>query len=273
MCRSDYHIHSEFSGDCEEKLELIFESAIKKGLKEVAITDHLDLDYPGNKKMFDLNFKRYIEILKEYRDKYKGRLEIKIGLELGLQPHLKDDKFLNEILSSKELDFIIGSTHCVEKKELDKDEFFSEKTKDESHKLYFDEVYKNIRAFNGVSVCGHLDFVKRYGKKYFKDHRKINYPVHGEAIDKILKVLIRKEMGLEINTSGYRYGGSDSTPNEYILRRYSELGGKIITLGSDAHRSEDIGEGLDKACKLLKNCGFNSYSIFNKKQVQFKKIN
>lgn len=273
MYLSDYHIHSKFSGDSEEELELIFETAIKKGLKEVAITDHLDLDYPGDKSVFDLDFKKYIKTLKEYRERYKGRLEIKIGIELGLQPHLKKNKVLNEILCSKEIDFIIGSTHCVRGKELDEKGFFFGKTKLESHKAYFKEVYQNIKSFDGFSVCGHLDFIKRYGREYFEDYKKINYEEHGEIIDKILRTLIEKEMGLEVNTSGCRYGSSESTPNEYILRRYSELGGKIITLGSDAHRSEDIGNGLDKAFKLLKKCGFNNYSIFNKKKIEFKEIN
>lgn len=273
MYLSDYHIHSKFSGDSEERLELIFETAIKKGLKEIAITDHLDLDYPGDKDVFNLNFKKYIKTLKEYKVRYKGRLRIKLGIELGLQPHLKKDEYLNEVLQSKELDFIIGSTHCIGGKELDKGDFFFGKTKVESHKIYFDEVYQNIKSFDGFSVCGHLDFIKRYGREYFEDYKIIDYEEHREIIDQILKTLIEREMGLEVNASGYRYGSSDSTPNEYILRRYGELGGKIITLGSDAHRSEDIGKGLDQTFKLLKKCGFNSYSIFNKKQVEFKEIN
>lgn len=273
MYLSDYHIHSQFSGDSEERLEVIFETAIKKGLKEIAITDHLDIDYPGNKALFNLNFKKYIKTLKEYKREYKGRLEIKLGIEVGLQPHLRKDKFLNKVLRSKELDFIIGSTHCVGGRELDKGDFFFGKTKAESHKMYFDEVYQNIRSFDGFSVCGHLDFIKRYGKEYFEDYKVIDYEEHREIIDKILKTLIKKDAGLEVNTSGYRYGSDDSTPNEYILRRYRELGGKLITVGSDAHQSEDIGEGLEEAFKLLKNCGFNSYSIFNKKQVRLKKIN
>lgn len=272
MYLSDYHIHSEISGDSEESLEVIFETAIKKGLKEVAITDHLDIDYPKGMSTFDLDFQKYVETLKGYKERYRGRLKIKLGIELGLQPHLKDNKYLNEVLQSKDLDFIIGSIHCIEGKEVEKDDFFFGKTKEESHKKYFEEVYQNIKIFDGFSVCGHLDFIKRYGSKYFDDYKTIDYEQHKEIIDKILKTLIEKEKGIEVNTSSYRYGINEPTPNEYIIKRYYELGGKIITIGSDAHSAKDIAKDLDRGLKLLKNCGFNSYSIFNKKQVEFKEI-
>ena len=238
MYLSDYHIHSEISGDSEENLEVIFKTAIKKGLKEIAITDHLDIDYPKGISTFDLDFQKYIKILKVYKEKYRGRLNIKLGIELGLQPHLKNNKYLNEILQSKDLDFIIGSIHCIEGKALENNDFFLGKTKEEVHEKYFEAVYKNIKIFDGFSVCGHLDFIKRYGKDHFKDHKIINYNKHREVIDKILKTLIEKEKGIEVNTSGYRYGINEPTPNEYIIKRYYELGGKIITVGSDAHNAK-----------------------------------
>ena len=272
MHLADYHVHSEFSSDSKEKLENIFGTAIKKGLKEIAITDHLDLDYPEGELSFMLDFEKYIETLKEYREVYKKWLDIKIGIELGLQPHLKNNPELNKILQCKDLDFIIGSTHVVDGMELDQNSFYKGITKDEAHERYFKTIYENVKAFEGYSVCGHMDFIKRYGGKHHRDHKIMDYVKHMDAIDAILKTIIEKGSGLEVNTSGYRYGLGEQSPCGLILKRYKELGGEIVTLGSDAHTAQDIAKDFDKAAKALKQQGFNYYSVFNKKNIEFKKI-
>ncbi len=272
MYLADYHVHSEFSSDSREKLENIFGMALKKGLKEIAITDHLDLDYPEGELTFMLDFERYVETLKEYREIYRKWLDIKIGVELGLQPHLKDNVEIKRILQSSDLDFIIGSTHVVEGMELDQDGFYRRITKDEAHERYFKTIYENVRAFEGWSVCGHLDFIKRYGGKYHRDHKLMDYLKHMDIIDAILKTIIDKGSGLEVNTSGYRYGLGEQSPCGLILKRYRELGGEIVTIGSDAHSAGHIAKDFDRAIRALKQQGFNYYSVFNRKKVEFKKI-
>lgn len=268
MYRADSHIHSSFSGDSFEKLESIIERAIELNMDEITITDHLDLDFPEEVNIFELDINEYIQTLKNLKREYKNNIKIKIGIEIGLQPHLRNA--YKEIFQCEDIDFIIGSSHCVNNMDVSDKKFFEKYKKDEAHKLYFEEVLKNIDIFPKISVYGHLDFINRYGRDVYDDYKKIDFEKHKVLIDKILQKLIEKKIGLEVNTSALRYGLRDFHPCRKILKRYRELGGEIITIGSDAHRALDIMRDFDKAIKELKKIGFTKFAVFEKRNVEYK---
>lgn len=270
MYIADSHIHSSFSGDCQEKLENIFEYALNNNIKEVTITDHIDPDFPGGSEDFYFDIDEYIHLLKEFRHRLKGRLKVNLGVEFGLQPHLIDE--FRKISDMADLDFIIGSTHCALGKDPVKDSFFLGRTKEEAHEVYFKETLKNARLFKDISVYGHLDFIRRYGRNVHADFHTIDYKRYWDIIEDILRNLIHNGTGLEINTSAYRYGASDPYPRDIILKRYRELGGEIITLGSDSHIASHLAMDFDKALVLLKDCGFDYYSVFHKRKPEFIKL-
>lgn len=270
MYKADSHIHSNFSGDSMEKLENIIERAIETGMDEITITDHLDLEFPGEINIFELDFKTYVETLKKLKNLYKNNIKIKIGIELGLQPQLKDK--YDEIFNCEDIDFIIGSFHCVRGMDVADRKFFEKYSKDEAHRIYFEEILNTIDLFPKINVCGHLDFINRYGRSVYDDYKKINFEMHRELIDKILIKLIEKNIGIEINTSALRYGLRDFHPCRKILKRYKELGGKIITMGSDAHRALDIMRDFDKARDVLKEIGFEKFCIFEKRKAEYKEL-
>lgn len=269
MILADYHLHSLFSSDSKEELENIVKIALERGMTEIAITDHLDIDYPNGQ--FNLEIDNYIETLKKIRFKYQGKIKIKIGVELGLQKHLSGNRKLKSIMENENIDFIIGSTHTIDGYELDKEKIYSELSKEEVHIKYFEEVYQNISSIDGFNVCGHLDFIRRYGRKSYSDYEVIDYNLHKKIIEKILKLLISRGQGIEVNSSGIRYVG-DQHPNDYILKKYKELGGKIITVGSDSHVAKDIAKDFEKIREVLIECGFKYYSTFDKKQVEYIKL-
>lgn len=270
MYKADSHIHSNFSGDSMEKLENIIERAIETGMDEITITDHLDLEFPGEVNIFELDFKTYVETLKKLKNLYKNNIKIKIGIELGLQPQLKDK--YDEIFNCEDVDFIIGSFHCVRGMDVADRKFFEKYSKDEAHRIYFEEILNTIDLFPKINVCGHLDFINRYGRSVYDDYKKINFEMHRELIDKILIKLIEKNIGIEINTSALRYGLRDFHPCRKILKRYKELGGKIITMGSDAHRALDIMRDFDKARDILKEIGFEKFCVFEKRKAEYKEL-
>jgi len=270
MYIADSHIHTLFSGDCQEKLENIFKYAIENKIQEITLTDHIDPDFPSGSSEFYFDIGEYLSLLMDFRKKLEGQLKINLGVEFGLQPHLIKD--FNEISKLKELDFIIGSTHCAGGKNPVEDDFFIGLTKDEAHDLYFKETLKNVRIFRDISVYGHLDFIKRYGRNVHKDFNTIDYKMHWDTIEQILKTLISNGSGLEINTSAYRYGTTEPYPNDIILKKYKELGGEIITLGSDSHIAAHLAKDFDKAYQLLKDCGFNYYSVFHNRKPEFIKL-
>lgn len=270
MYKADSHVHSSFSGDSMEKLENIIERAIETGMDEITITDHLDLEFPGEINIFELDFKTYVETLKKLKKFYRNNIKIKIGIELGLQPQL-EGKY-DEIFNCEDIDFIIGSFHCVRGMDVADRKFFEKYAKDEAHRIYFEEVLNTIDLFPKINVCGHLDFINRYGRSVYDDYKKINFEMHKELIDKILIKLIQKNIGIEINTSALRYGLRDFHPCRKILKRYKELGGKIITMGSDAHRALDIMRDFDKAREVLKEIGFEKFCVFEQRKAEYKEL-
>lgn len=267
MCISDYHIHSSFSADSKEKLEDVIERAIELGLQEIAITDHYDLDSPQEKDGFILDILDYFQKLQEAKEKYRDKIDIKIGIEIGSQPQIYDK--LNKLVESYEWDFVLSSLHTVEGFDLVESEFFKGKSREEAHRRYFQAVLDSVKNFKNYSVMSHLDFITRYGGK---DYRKLDIEKHWGIIDEILKTIIEDNRGIEINTSGFRYGEERTYPSTEILKRYFELGGKIVTIGSDAHKKEDICKDFEKVYDFLESIGVNHISSFNKRKVSFKKF-
>lgn len=262
MFRADYHTHSSFSLDSDAPMENMIISAISKGLNEIAFTDHVDFDdrYPFT------DYKEYIPVIMDYMEKYKDRIHIVFGVEIGLENQWADK--INTFSKAFPFDFIIGSSHATQKYDLyfDQKEFFSNKTKKEAYSIYFDEIYKNILACDNFNVYGHLDFVSRYGM--YEDN-SLEYKDYSELIDRVLKALIERGKGIEINTSGFRYGIDTTYPSLTILRRYKELGGEILTCGSDSHTVGGVGNYIDYAYELAKAAGFKHITTFKNQKPNF----
>ncbi|MGL5208243.1 histidinol-phosphatase HisJ family protein [Cetobacterium sp.] len=270
MIISDYHIHSSFSGDSVEDLDRICRKAKELGIKEIAITDHMDLDVIGttNSNDFMLNLDEYVPTILKLKDQYKDDLDIKLGMEFGIQRHLGEVG--DKIIEKYPFDFIISSVHSVDKLLLDQKEFWENKTREQAHDKYFLEILKSVENFNGFSVQGHLDFITRYGgidKKGF-----IDYIRYQDIIDEILKKIISKGKGIEINTSGIRYNENRFYPCDDIIKRYFKLGGEILTIGSDSHKTSDLGKDFKKAYDFLESIGVKYISSFDQLDVSFKKI-
>jgi len=259
----DYHIHTEFSPDSKINMDSLIETSIKTGIKEIAITDHIDFLPDG------LSFDCYFDY-KKYKEKIQdlisrtNNLNIKIGVELGIQSHLIDKCKL--YLKDKEFDFIIASVHVVEGYDLYKEEYYKGKSKEESYLRYFEEVYQCITRFDDFSVLGHLDIVRRYGQY---DDKSIKYHHYSDIIDEIFKTLIYSGKGIEVNTSSSRYNLDITMPNPEFLKRYQELGGEIITIGSDAHSLEHLCFKFSEVIEILKNIGFKYITFFSNNKPEF----
>ena len=268
---ADFHIHSSFSGDSSEPMENMIQSAIAKGLDHICFTEHMDMDYPvtpdSPEGFFLLNTDSYLYDFAKYKEKYKDRIKLLFGVELGVQPHLKRE--LSLYARSYEFDFIIGSTHLVNKADPYYPSFYEGQSEKEAYRSYFQAVLDNIRAFDNFDVCGHLDYVVRYGPN---QDRNYSYAEYGDLFDEILKLLLEKEKGIELNTGSLRSGTKDVSPCTEVLKRYRELGGEIITVGSDAHRAGDVADDLNRAGEILRKCGFRYYCIFENRMPEYKKL-
>ena len=263
---TDHHVHTEFSGDCSTPMEVIINRAAELGLKEVMFTDHVDFDYPSKDISFEVDFEKYIKFLKKFSAQYK-EIDILMGVEVGYQPHLNER--INELLNSYKFDFVICSVHAWNGEELDKGDLFKGKSQREGYRAYFESVKYTIENFNDFDVFGHLDFIVRYGDF---ENKTIRYEDYKNILDEILLMIINKGKGIELNTSGLRYNLKSMHPNREILTRYFELGGRIITIGSDAHELKDLCADFDKAIKELKEIGFKEITTFKNRKPNFIKI-
>ena len=258
MRHIDYHMHTAFSGDSEASPREHIETAIKRGLDEICFTDHRDFDYPIDS--FELDTKTYFHDLLQLKEEYKDRIMIKIGVEIGLDcDHYEE---INEFINSSPYDFVIGSIHVIRHTEFYYGDFFNGKSKEEAHREFFEETLRCVKTFDCFNVLGHLDYIERYGP--YED-RSIDYNLYKDLIDDILKTLIHKGKGIEVNTSGYKLRKTCGFPCFDIVKRYKELGGTIITVGTDAHTSDRVGEHVDDVISHYQEIGFEDVTTFTKR--------
>ena len=266
VIRKDYHIHTSHSDDCNIPMEEMILSALDKGFNEIALTDHVDFDYPDREKAFVVDYDVYTEEFFPLKEKYKNKINILLGVEIGLQPHLTED--IKKLLNSYPFDFAIGSSHTINSMDVYMPKFFEGKSQKEAYTEYFLDVLNCSKMTNCYNVYGHLDYINRYGNF---ESKVLQYKDYSDIIDEILKVIIENGKGLEVNTSGFRYGLNQSHPQRDILIRYKELGGEILVAGSDSHRPQDIGCSFDYVHHTLKDIGYRYLASFEKmKPVMYK---
>lgn len=285
---ADYHLHCEYSDDSNEPMENQIQEAITLGLDEMCFTDHVDY---GIKRDWDdpegiiirhaiehgkevdlvlanVNYPKYFEALNMYQKKYASSISIKKGLEFGIQSITVDAYEKLYASYQDDLDFVLFSMHQVNNLEFWTQDFQKGKTQKEYNDEYYKEIYQTMQMFHHYSCLAHLDLLARY------DENGI-YPFENEKdiIAEILKYAIRDEKGIEINTSSWKYGLKDTQPSRAILKLYKDLGGKIITVGSDAHETKYLASHIKDAYAILKNeIGINEICTFDHMQPIFHKI-
>jgi histidinol-phosphatase (PHP family) len=259
MILEDLHIHTKFSKDSKEEPEKYIVLAIERGIKYLGFSEHIDLD-PTDK---DYGYYKYEDAFSSYnflKNKYEDNLKLFFSTEVTYQNGL--EKSIEVSLSGKPYDYIIGSIHRLEGITFSGAHgmpFFKGKDENHSYNMYFDELYSMIST-DFFQVVGHFDIIKRHGISIYGGFRAEKY--RGK-IEKILDKIIKKGMVIEINSSGFRFGLGEQYPSNDIIEMYRNLGGKEITLGSDAHNVSNFGAYLESAIK-------NALSIFNFDVVTFK---
>ncbi len=264
---SDFHMHTDFSGDCDIPAQTMIEQAISLSMKQLCITDHYDYDYPDEPELFLIDFDKYFEKMSYLKEKYSDKIDLRIGVELGLQPHIAEH--LKKISQKYPFDFIIGSSHVVDKCDPYYPSFFEGRDEKASYKRYFETISENLLVFDDVDVYGHIDYVVRYGPNKDKYY---SYEDYSDVIDTALSMCIEHGVGIELNTGGLAYGLKHPNPREDVIKRYRELGGEIITVGADAHKPERIAYEFSKAGEILKQCGFKYYTVFKDRKPEFIKL-
>lgn len=265
MITADFHTHSHFSSDSAESFENMISFAKRNHINTLCITDHMDLDYPVDEKGNDflLDLVSYTKAISELKQNNTD-IDIRLGIELGVMDYLAPK--LTTFVKQYPFDFVIASSHLVNGIDPYYPAYKDKFPGNLGYGAYFHSILENVKAFEDFDVYGHLDYVCRY----------IQVPYipsdFTDLLDEILKKIIELGKGIEVNTASLSKGLHFPHPHPYILKRYLELGGEIITIGSDAHTADNIGSYFAETEKHLLSLGYKYYATYKDRKPSFHKL-
>ncbi|WP_144744533.1 histidinol-phosphatase HisJ family protein [Enorma burkinafasonensis] len=276
---ADFHVHSEFSDDSTYPVREVCRDAVKRNLDEICFTDHVDYgvkpdsDHPELARVVDgipltnVDYERYFPTVEAARDEFAGDLTVRVGLELGVQAHTVER--YEQLLErwGDRLDFAILSIHQVGDLEFWDGSFQEGRTQQEYNEAYYRELLSVVERFHGYSVLGHLDLIKRYDPAGIYPFERTR-----DIVAAILERVIADGKGIEVNTSSFRYGLPDLQPATEILKLYRDLGGTIVTIGSDSHEPDHLGSYLRYVQRRLADMGFETFCTFEGKEPRFHEL-
>jgi len=257
---NDYHVHTDFSDDCQTPMDDMIETAISRGISQIAITDHYDPDYPDPEFQFLIDFDKYYASLEAAEKKYADRIKVLKGIEVGIQKGGTLQK-CRDTVHAYDYDFVIGSFHCFDGEALDKADYEAIGRENLMPRFYT-YMYECLKEYKCYDVLGHFNVIDRYIPF------EIDYSKSMDIIEAILKLIIEDGKGLELNTSSFRYGmGLRTLPAPDILKMYHDLGGEILTMGSDAHKPGDIKHRFSLITSMAQDIGFKYFAEFKGRKM------
>lgn len=254
----DTHMHTKFSTDSKMKLQEAIAQARALAMG-IIITEHMDFEYPLSS-WFNLDVKGYLAEYSSYRSD-----TVLLGIEIGIMPHSTEQN--RTLIQQYDLDYVIGSVHVVDNIDIYSEEFYRNRTQREVYSRYFSVMLECLQQYDFIDSLGHIDYIARYAR--YPD-AEIYYEEYQELIDEILATVVRQQKVLEINTRRLNHVSAVQALLA-IYRRYYELGGRYVTLGSDAHVPQDIGKNFAEALHIASSCQLKPV-YFKNRTMEYIKI-
>ena len=258
----DVHLHTKFSFDSEEEPENYLSKAVKLKLNAIGFSEHYDYDafLDGEKDVTLADLDSYTSYI-NYLKLNHPEIEILQGIEFGYRKEAVSQYV--KLISQYQFDYVINSLHTLPNRgDCYHDKFFAGKTLKESYSDYFKGVLESVNADYDYQIIGHVGYVCRYRKG---NEAKIIYADFADILDEILKAIIAKDKCLEINTSN-GVSGCTFLPDKDIIKRYLELGGKLLSFGSDAHAADRFHRNGDLLKDYLKQLGVKELYYYKQRQ-------
>ena len=265
MIPHDYHMHSNFSPDCQAPMADMCHSAIEKGIPEIGFTEHFDLhaDDPSRAWFRPDPWWRELE---KCRDQFGDQLTILAGIEVG-EPHIFQRE-TQEMLAAYPFDYALGSLHWVGRNSMFDARHFSATSEEVAYNTFFAELARMTQA-GGFEILSHFDLPIRTAFSVYGGYEPQRFE---EPIRAVLRNCIEQGIALDLNTSALRSHVKMLTPGLTILRWYVEMGGERVTLGSDAHQPYNIGVGLEQALDIARQAGLRYVTHFRQRQARLVSI-
>ncbi len=248
------------SPDARDSLADLCQAALERGLAGFAVTDHFDTE-PGDPGYGHYDGNRLLQEVEAARRAHGARLAIMAGAEVCFQPVFLP--CVRALLDACPLDYVVGSVHWVAREYVD-GAYFSRQPAAKAYEAYFAALGEAVSSglFDAIA---HFDLPKRYTTALLGP---FDPAPHWPAIERVLRSMVARGTALEINTSGWRQALGEPLPGEAILRRYRELGGTRITIGSDAHSAAELGGDVARAQELARRIGFTHLTRFSGRRPQ-----
>lgn len=250
----DTHVHTKISTDSDMEIEEAIKAAGNRNVGLI-ITEHMDLNHP-DPEMFRFNVDEYFNAYGNYRGK-----SLLLGVEIGMTEEILKK---NEELNNYDFDYLIGSIHFLGNYDIYYKEAYEGKSKHDVYTEYLQTMYNNIKCHTFIDSLGHIDYISRYAPY---DDKEIYYHEYREIITAIFSTLIENNIALEINTR--RLGNKSAAENiAKLYKEYHNLGGKYITIGSDAHNEKAIASNFSVALGICENCNLTPV-YFKNRNIQY----
>lgn len=255
---TDLHLHTTHSWDAEQSIDALIKKAYKEDVEFLGLTEHLDFHNNHPQSFMHLDYDKYTHAVEHAKKDFPGLIK---GVEVG-EPDTHTELY-DKYMDGKKFDFIMASVHWIDGATPVFDEFFKRyKSVDDAYKKYFEEEFKLV-SYGKFDAVAHLTLVHRQGNKHNKEY---TYEKYKKEIDDILKVIISKNLALEVNCSGLRHPAKELIPDEKVIKAYLDLGGNSLFIGSDSHRIGDSFYGLQKGYETLDKLGVKEIVIFEKRK-------
>lgn len=275
MILTDVHTHTKFSADGIDEIEDIIRSAIQKGVSVYGISEHLDYDYAVNhilvhgKELPMLKVHDYFACARALQQKYASQIRLLVGIEVGFARNEKLYDMVNLMIARFRPDFIVNSVHTIDEFDIWFPEFYATRTKQETYTMYLKKVKESLSAGYPYDIISHLGYPSR--KAPYRDNA-LRYSDFSKEIDDILTEIIARGKILEVNSST-RGAKGPCVPEDSILKRYYELGGRKISFSSDAHDCARICDKRDEVCALLRSIGFTYITLPDEEETKVSILN
>ncbi len=269
----DLHVHCGYSIDAEGSIEEYVRIARQKGIEAICFTTHCDLDperrhHDGRVRLGE----RIVDVTDSWLEQYVADVakaaevyaqedfKILCGLEIGYVPGIEN--LIEEFISSQRLDFILGGVHTLEGVDIvsprEAPHYFSRTKLEDLIAIYFE--YLEAAVKSGLFDCiAHIDIYKRCGFAYYGEMIRV---AHRGVVEGVLEEMAKRDIGLELNSGALRKGLPAIYPEDEILSLARSIGISRISMGSDCHHPEDIGEGIDICCQAALRAGFEDVCIW-----------
>jgi histidinol-phosphatase (PHP family) len=257
----DYHIHTTYSFDSRLTMHAACLAAIVQGIPEIGLSEHFDLN-PASP---DAGFYRpdaWWQEVEKVRAEFAGRLTVRAGIEIGEAHRFPAE--VEALLGRYPYDYAIGSLHYVGEEYMFDQAYLNSHTAEEILEGYFTELESMTRAPR-FDILGHLDLPVRNARHIWEGYDPSRYE---SLIRKVLQNCIRAGLALDVNLAGLRKPSHNIMPDPRILRWYAEMGGRRVTLGSDAHAREQVGRYLQQGLGAVRAAGLSSLTQFELRQAR-----